>query len=261
MIIPKIALICFILFCSFNYDCMALHSSENARDDLKNSCSNLIKPKKDIFDVDESQLVVKLPSSNIKLYYVKKEDGMYKDFVLQINDSKRVFRWKNETNPTFAPQLILSDLDKDGKEELVILLTKGHGTGFYFGDVHVIEQEPLIEILVENPFIILYKNVQFEEHPEHFEMILNNKKYLYRKNDVLYPGQEGGIGWYNDAVKFKVEDNTLYARVPVYAPFTKFLGHLIIKYKYEDEILQMESIEYIDTGIFKMKSIDISNDN
>jgi len=125
-------------------------------DDLKSCNSYLLSSKNDIYDVDEKKIVAEIPGSKIKLYYVKKDNyiGMYRGFVLQINHMKRYFRWENIDDPICAPKMILSDLDKDGKDELIILMNKGVGTGLYEGEVHVIKQVPFLhEILVENTFL------------------------------------------------------------------------------------------------------------
>ncbi len=50
---------------------------------------------------------------------------------MQIANIERYFRWENITNKTFIPKLILSDLNKDGKEELIVILTIGYGTGVF----------------------------------------------------------------------------------------------------------------------------------
>lgn len=161
IIIPKIVLMCSLLFYIYNYGGMSLYSNIIHTDDLKSCNSYLLSSKDDKYDVDESKVIAEIPSSKIKLYYVKKDDdfNMYRGFVLQINDVKRYFKWECVDNPTYAPKLILSDLDKDGKDELIILLNKGCGTGLNEGEIHVIKQdvrkqEPFFyEILVENPLI------------------------------------------------------------------------------------------------------------
>jgi hypothetical protein len=89
-----------------------------------------------IYDVDETRMITEIPNSGIKLYYVKVDEdfGNYRGFILQINDRKKYFRWENVTNPSYGPKLMLSDLDKDGKEELIIQLCKGYGTGIFDGE-------------------------------------------------------------------------------------------------------------------------------
>ena len=202
----------------------------------------------DIYDVDERRLIAEIPSSKIKLYYLKddKDFGVYRGFILEMNEGKRYFSWDNVTNPSYAPQLTLSDLDKDGKDELIIQLCKGYGMGIFDGEVHVIKEKLFDEILVQNPTIILYKNVTVRELPEQFEIILKGKKVILNKKGMLIPPySKVGIGFGNDNTRYEVKNNTLYARVPV-GVSTIIAGELIVKYKFRDSIFQMESIDYFN---------------
>jgi hypothetical protein len=203
-----------------------------------------------IYNVDEKKLVAYIPYYNIRLYYVKddKDFGMYKGFILQINGGKKYFRWENvNNNPAYAPQLTLDDLDKDGKEELIIQLCKGYGTGVFDGEVHVIRQESFDEVLVENPIIILHKNeITLREFPEYFEVILKHKKIMINKKGRLTPPySKGGIGWGNDNTRYEVKNDTLFARVPLGIGVTS-AGEFVVKYKFKDDILQMEIIDFFD---------------
>ena len=201
-----------------------------------------------IYNVDEKKLVAEIPSSNIKLYYVKddKDFGMYEGFILQINDVKKYFRWEYVNNISRKPELILSDLDRDGKNELVIVLNKGYGTGVKDGEVHVIKQELFFyEILVENPLIPLHKNVRIEKSNEQIKIILDNKEtVLNKKGMTSIPYQELSAG-YGHHVGFEVNNNTLYSRVLLGVGTNSGVGEFIIKYKYKNEILQVERIDFV----------------
>jgi hypothetical protein len=201
-----------------------------------------------IHDVDENGLIAEIPHSDIKLYYVKedKSSGMYVGFILEIDGAKKFYKWENVINPTYAPKLEISDLDKDGIGEIIVHLCKGYGTGVYDEEVHVVKQSPVFdEILVENPIIILYKSVKATEFPEHFEITLKNKRFIVKKKGILTPPYATvGVGWEEGNTTYEIKDNTLYARVRVGADMIN-IGELIVKYKYQNEIFQMENIDFI----------------
>lgn len=203
-----------------------------------------------IYNVDEKKLIAEITDSNIRLYYIKedKDFGMYIGFILQINDRKKYFRWKNvSSNLSYNPQLSLADLDNDGKEELVIELCHGYGTGIFDEEVHVIRQDSFDEILVENPVIILYKKkITLKEFPEYFEVVLNDKRItLNKKGRLTPPYSKVGIGWGNDNTRYEIKNNKLLARVPLVIGGIN-TGEFIVKYKFQDEVLQMESINFLD---------------
>lgn len=210
---------------------------------------------KDIYDIDEGHLVAEIPSSKIKLYYAKedKDFGTYRGFILQIDDEKKYYGWESVTTPSFAPKLELADLNNDGIEEIVVYICKGHGTGIYDEEVHVIKQlanynEVFDETLIENPVIILYKNAEAKEFPEYFEVIVGNKKFRVNKKGILTPPYEKvSVGFGEGNTDYEVKNNTLYARVRVGADMIN-IGELIVKYKYQNKILQMESIDFVSFG-------------
>lgn len=237
----KIAFIFLLLY--FGCSHIVVRAFSNPAHDNKADFGN------NIYNEDEKRMIAEIPNSGIKLYYVKEDEGFgeYRGFVLQINHGKKYFRWENVTNPSYAPQLTLSDLDKDGREELIIQLCKGYGTGIFDGEVHVIRQDSFDEILVENPCIILYKEkITLREFPEHFDVGLNDKKITINKKGRLTPPySKAGIGWGTDNTRYVVKNNKLFARVPLGISVTS-AGEFIVKYKYQDKILQKESVDFFD---------------
>jgi len=173
---------------------------------------------------------------------------MYIGFILQIKNGKKYFVWENVSNTvSYSPELSLADLDKDGKEELIIQLCKGYGTGVFNGEVHVIRQESFDEVLVENPIIIFHKNkITLREFPEHFEVTLKHKKItINKKGRLIQPYSKVDIGWGNNNTRYEVKNNTLFARVPLGIGVIS-AGEFEVKYKFKDDILQMESIDFFD---------------
>jgi uncharacterized protein (UPF0248 family) len=204
-----------------------------------------IKEPNSIYDVNDEKLVAEIPNSKIKLYFVKddKDFGRYEGFILQINDMNKYFRWEH-VNSNREPELILSDLDNDGKDELVVILTKGYGTGVSDREVHVIRLETLNKILVENPLIPLHKNVYIEKTKEQIKVVLNNKTTVLSKKKIIStPYEELGAA-YGHYVKFEVNNNVLSAIVPLGVGVNSGIGEFVVKYKYENEILQVESIDF-----------------
>lgn len=240
VVVFKIAFVFLLLF--------SLYSNINVRA-YSNLAQNYgIKVLDDIYDVDKKRLVAEIPDSNIKLYYVQHDEGkgMYRGFVLQMNDVKKYFGWENVDNPSRKPKLILSDLDREGKNELVIILNKGYGTGVQDEEVHVIKQELFFyEILVENPLIPLYKNVHIEKSPEQVIITLNNKKTVLNKKGMTALPYEDLSAEYGHHIGFEVNNNILYSRVLLGVGTNPGVGEFIIKYIYKDEIFQVQSIDFI----------------
>ena len=72
--------------------------------------------------------------------------------------------WISEINPTYAPKIIYKDINKDQEKELIIILTKGYGTGVLWQDVYVFDtmdhRLDVNEVIVNNPLAIIHKKVK-----------------------------------------------------------------------------------------------------
>ena len=106
----------------------------------------------------------------------------------------------------------------------------------------------MYQALIENPAISLYKNAEAKEFPEYFELTVGNKKFRVNKKGILTPPYEKvSVGFGEGNTQYEVKNNTLYARVRVGADMI-VIGELIVKYKYQNKILQMDSIDFVGFG-------------
>ena len=102
-------------------------------------------------------------------------NDIYTDFKIDFQGS--VFLrpyWVNTANPTWSPQIIYEDINNDEKNELIIILTKGYGTGTLEEEVHVFHAQKQrmkkfigvpVEVLVDEPIAIVLKNVKTNLSP------------------------------------------------------------------------------------------------
>ncbi|MBD8068774.1 hypothetical protein F7888_07265 [Bacillus sp. PS06] len=195
--------------------------------------------------VGEYKVVSELVDENITLY-AKEMDGLYRDFKLVFKGHRysRPF-WLNVTNPTYAPELYYQDIDQDRKKELIIALTKGHGTGVRDEEVYVYRYtNGLIEVLVDHPLAIIYKNTKTKLTTKKAEIIINDKistvetksldpSHLFE--DIAF----GGI------LDYAVIDQKLMVRVSAQITPAEFIGDIIIVYEYKDKMYQAKTIEFI----------------
>lgn len=126
------------------------------------------------------EIVSRNDKENITLY-AKKMNGLFRDF--KVNFKGAIFSrpfWIGVTTPSYAAQIIHIDINKDQKKELVIILTKGYGTGVLWEDVYVFETMnnhlSINEIIVDNPLAIIHKNVKTKLTAEKAEVTVGDKK-------------------------------------------------------------------------------------
>lgn len=70
-----------------------------------------------------------------------KTKGLISPITVQVQGESKTFDWENEMNPSFYPELEISDADGDGQDELFLFLTKSHGTGVHEGEAHILNKE------------------------------------------------------------------------------------------------------------------------
>ncbi len=83
-----------------------------------------------------------------------------KIYFLMLKVKKKRFNWIVDSGLSFRPELILTDINNDGKKELVIIITTGHGTGKILKKYIYSRKRLWKKIKVQNPFDIISKNVK-----------------------------------------------------------------------------------------------------
>jgi len=76
----------------------------------------------------------------------RKIAGRFTDFSLKVGSKKRLLNWENVIDPTLSPQLLLSDINRDGKKELIVILTVSNGIGINTTHIHLLDPPTLKEI-------------------------------------------------------------------------------------------------------------------
>ncbi|WP_248734171.1 hypothetical protein [Neobacillus rhizosphaerae] len=189
----------------------------------------------------QSEVVATLKKAKATLYATKREGNLEK-LRLEIDGKIRWFPdWKNSDFPSFGPRLFFDDLNQDGKEELVILLTTGHGTGIMITEAHVLQKtktnigEIYEEKLIDNPVAIINKNVKTKKiSNDQVEITIGKKKI----NDTFYEYLK------HETIDFSVYKNELVVYMSgQLSPSTE--GGILITYQFKDNMYQSKKIEYL----------------
>ena len=190
------------------------------------------------------QIVARLPEADITLY-AKEQKGSYGQFKVQMKESVRFFPyWHNENN--FLPQIYFSDLNGDGRKELTVILTTGHGTGVYDSEVHVLKDD-LSEVYVEDAMPIVLKNVKTQILPTGVEISIGDKQTVIAQENLAVEREK----WYTEVgftgvrYFFDAENQQLKASVPAALSIAGFLGEVQITYTFKDKMYQAQKVEFL----------------
>ncbi|MCH7323927.1 hypothetical protein LZ480_18820 [Solibacillus sp. MA9] len=195
----------------------------------------------------EQIIVAQLDKENITIY-AKKKDGLFQDFKIDFKGKiySRPF-WINVTNPAYVPQVYYEDINKDGKNELIVILTKGYGTGVLDQEVNVfhIDTNHFEEVLVDHPMAIINKNVKANLTPSKAEIMIGKKRYVMNVKALkLLPETMFNEINFGSIINYEVENNQLIATLHPRLSPGAFVGSIIITYEYRNKMYQAKSIEF-----------------
>jgi hypothetical protein len=206
----------------------------------------VIVPNKAGAAIEGYDVVSKLSKDNITLY-AKKMNGLFRDFKIDFKGEvySRPF-WINDTNPTYAPKIYYEDINKDEKKELIIILTKGYGTGALEEEVYVYRYtNGLINVLVDNPIAIIFKNVKTKLSTEKAEVSVGEKVYIVDITPLkISPTNLFDDIGFGSIINYELKDNQLIAKIPGQISPASFIGEIVIVYEYRDKMYQAKSIEF-----------------
>lgn len=205
---------------------------------------------------NEYEEIAKSDNADVTLY-AKKMNGVYIDFKIDFQGGvlTRPY-WINATNPIWSPQIIYEDINKDRKNELIIILTKGNGTGILDQEVHVFQiqnqrinkglVEVPVEVLVDNPIAIVLKNVKTKLLPNEANISIGEKEYSIDKKPLkIEPEHLFPDIYFGNLINFEINDNQLIAKIGgQISPAGGSIGDIQITYMFKDKMYQAKSIEF-----------------
>lgn len=186
-----------------------------------------------IVHAQTKKVVAKSEEANATLYASERKDvGWLEKFEIKIDGiTYHKPYWINSNNPSYAPRILFNDINQDGRNDLVIVLIKGHGTGVLDSEVHVFHKnktnigEIYEEVLVDNPMAIILKNVKTKLTPKEAVVTIGDKKSVINLEKFAIPPDHlfPDIG-FGSQINFDVVDNKLVASVGGQITPAMFIG-------------------------------------
>lgn len=199
-----------------------------------------------------SSLLSESSDKKVSIYGIKEEGDLFSSLEIVINGDKRTFDWRNVTNPSFYPQISVIDLNEDGEEEIVIVLTKATGTGIHDSEVHVLKTD-FTEIPVSNPTNFLQEKIQVElekdkeKEVREYTIVADGQKHIFKFNE------SDANQWYEkptfqNILRYGIKDQELIAEIPIQISEGNYLGDAIVKYAFIDGKLEPSVLEISEEG-------------
>ncbi|MGI6550403.1 MAG: copper amine oxidase N-terminal domain-containing protein [Syntrophomonadales bacterium] len=198
-------------------------------------------------NISKSHFISSNPKAKARLYPFQEINGMYDGFILEVNGNRQYFNWKNISNPTFAPRIVLTDINQDDEEELIIILTTGNGTGVHIEDIHVLNPDTFTEFEVEAPAEIVKQNIVTGIAPDGDQVTIHIK--IGDEETKVYKDKDYAATWFDSVSignnrRYEVIDNKLVAKMVAQVSPAGFIGEIEATYVFDHGRYRAESIIY-----------------
>ena len=203
-----------------------------------------------VLSIETEKSEIPLPGvDGITLFGKMNADGdMFNEITVQTKESSKSFTWENVTNPSYYPIVRMGDVDDDGKEEIIIILTLGYGTELNIQEIHILKMDDLSEKEIENPLKAIKENVKSviskNDGKVHvsIESFETKMEKTYNELDASIWNEEVGFG---SIVTYELLGNRIMATVPGSVSTIEFPLTALVEYGPD---LKMKNIELVDVG-------------
>ena len=189
----------------------------------------------------------------------EEQNGMYKKLVLEVNGVQKPFDWSNVTSPSYLPEMYALDMNKDGKDELLVVLTTGHGTGVRESRVHVLDPEALTETAVDNPLETIRKHMKTAVTEEGIDIAIGAGSSSVRLDRQAFTSEPAN--WFDELgfgsiVRYEIRNNELVAELPAQLSPADFIGEATLTYSYRNGRYSPYRLEFTGGSASMMLPVD-----
>ncbi|MGB4439838.1 MAG: hypothetical protein WBJ13_11600 [Sedimentibacter sp.] len=158
-------------------------------------------------------------NNEVAIYANEKNDtgSSYEELTVETKNINKTFPWKNATNPSYAPIINIADVDNDTKDEIIILLTTGYGTGVHVQEIHILNVEDLIEIDIEDPIEAINNTVtsSITKSEDKVNIVIKcDGNTIEKSYDKSYAGIWNEKIAFGAIVTYEIVNNRIIAKVP-----------------------------------------------
>lgn len=194
-------------------------------------------------------LLFETSDKEIAVYGTQKKGDLFSLLDVVINGETKTFDWSNVTNPSFYPQISVSDLNGDGEDEIVIVLTKGTGTGIHDSEVHVLKKD-FTEIPVTDAKEFAQNNIKVDLKTDkdirQYTVSVDGQKYSFEFSES--ESSEWFEPTVQNIIRYGIKDNDLIAELPIQISAGNYLGDAIVRYALVNGKLEPSKIEISKEG-------------
>ena len=239
--------------------------------DMVNDTNTEVIKSWEEYEAQKVPLIAAIPDKNIFLYGIKD-----KGVILYYNNTGHFYDWNYMTPRFVLPRMELADFDRDGREELAVILYAGSGTGYSVEELHIVgvsENKVLSDDPKDKNYLLpnkeYFKDYIFTNYEEQLkkQIKLNTHKkgsslmadvtVGKKVNSFELANTEDDIDNNNivfgNIVGFEIKDKKILARFA--------LGAIRKSYASPDFIGEINSEVDFDSGVFTLKNLSFQKNS
>jgi len=184
--------------------------------------------------VSDENLVHLVKANDVIISAFKDMDSdVFRGITVQAGQLSKTFDWVNVTNQTYYPVVHIADINRDARNEIIIILTTGYGTGINEQEIHVLDKDDLSELPLENPLQAIHDEVTSEilHKQDQVKVVVeadhDRVEQNYLESDAVLWNEEVSFG---DVIGYSVADGVITATVPGSVSPASFAVDAILEY-------------------------------
>lgn len=195
-------------------------------------------------------LAIASDNDNVRLYTALKDGNTYKGYIVEVNGKKHTFDWESPRLPNYPPEIHYADIDKDGQEEVIVILSLGTGTGMSMQELHVVKPNEWKEVYAppaEKAASTLVSSTISNDNGDAL-IKLQLKGKTPSMVTLRYPeradGNIGDLAGIGAVTSYRIENGTLKAETNVFIGFLESIGTLTLDYSPGKDEMIPDSIRF-----------------
>lgn len=197
---------------------------------------------------DENIVLAEAAAANVTITGIEqKNNELFAPITVHIGSTSKTYQWENVSNADYYPELIVTDLDLDGKEEVYLFTVKGYGTGVLNSEAHIMNMD-FTEIAAPNPNKDLKSKLSSSVVEKNGQQVYTIQ---FNANTYTFAFQiDAAAMWFEEAAvgkvtSYRIEDHRLIVSQSLQVSPSIFVGTLDTSYRLDNGQFKLDDSTFI----------------
>jgi len=181
----------------------------------------------------------------------QKNNELVTPIMVQIGAESKTYQWETTANPEQYPQLIVTDLNSDGQDEIYLFLNKGYGADTMNMEAHIMNMD-FSELATPNPGKDLKTNltssVEEQDGKQVYRISFNSAVYTFPFE------MDASAMWFEEAVigkvtNYRIEHQRLVISQSLHVAPSINVGTIDTVYRLDHEHFKLQDSTFVQAEL------------